>query len=69
METKKTEKADLESKSPLFFSIGLVVTMSMVVYAFELKQLANDNAIGYRNVDLIVDAIEVPPTDQPLHHL
>src|SRR3954468_18449815 len=64
METKKTEKADLERKSPLFFSIGLVVTMSMIVYAFELKQHGNDNLIDYRTVDLNVDNIDIPSTDQ-----
>jgi periplasmic protein TonB len=63
METKKTEKADLERKSPLFFSIGLIVSMSMIVYAFELKQY--DNNFNYRHpVDLIVENVDIPVTDQ-----
>jgi len=66
METKKTEKADLETKSPLFFSIGLVVTMSMVVYAFELKQY-EENFICRYPVDLIGENVDIPVTDhQPI---
>ncbi|HAC23611.1 MAG TPA: energy transducer TonB, partial [Cytophagales bacterium] len=38
MEVKKTKKADLTKKTGLFFSIGLLVTMSIVLYAFERKQ-------------------------------
>ena len=37
MEAKKTEQADLTKKSTFFFSIGLMVTMSLVVTAFEWK--------------------------------
>ena len=38
MEAKKTDKADLTKKSGLFLSVGLVVTMVLVVMAFEWKQ-------------------------------
>jgi len=37
METKKTEKADLEKKRGLFLQIGLVVSMALVLLAFEWR--------------------------------
>lgn len=66
METKKTEKADLTKKTPLFFSIGLTVSLLISVMAFEytkeddasLKDLAN-------NTNIFEETLEVPPTEQP----
>jgi periplasmic protein TonB len=37
MEQKKSEKADLEKKSPVFFQMGLVITLGFVLFAFEYK--------------------------------
>ncbi|MFY0599479.1 MAG: TonB family protein [Cyclobacteriaceae bacterium] len=37
MELKKNENLDLQKKSPLFFTIGLVISMSLVAVAFEWK--------------------------------
>lgn len=37
MKAKKTTKADLENKRPLFFMIGLMVSLSVVLLAFEWK--------------------------------
>ena len=37
MEAKKTEKADLENKKALFFQIGLIVALLVVLFAFEYK--------------------------------
>lgn len=37
MEPKKNEKYDLERKNPLFFSIGLVVALLIVILAFEWR--------------------------------
>jgi protein TonB len=37
MEAKKSDKADLSKKTGLFFSMGLLFTMSIVVMAFEWK--------------------------------
>ncbi|HBL75124.1 MAG: hypothetical protein A2W90_15175 [Bacteroidetes bacterium GWF2_42_66] len=37
MKTKKTEKADLENKRSLFFSIGLLLSLSAVLVAFGWK--------------------------------
>lgn len=66
MEVKKTEKADLTKKTGLFFSIGLLVTMSIVLYAFERKQY-DENLIELqgKNSNTFEEVIEVPPTEQP----
>lgn len=37
MEKKKTEKADLENKKALFFQIGLVLSLGLMLLAFEWK--------------------------------
>ena len=37
MESKKTEKADLENKKAIFFQIGLVVVLGLTLLAFEWK--------------------------------
>ncbi len=35
--SKKTEKADLENKKTIFFQIGLIVSLSIALFAFEWK--------------------------------
>jgi periplasmic protein TonB len=37
METKKTPKADLERKKPIFLQAGLILALAVVIYAFEHK--------------------------------
>jgi protein TonB len=64
METKKTNEADLERKSPLFFSIGLVLTMSMVVYAFEKKNYDNGTIDLTPNTDEFIPMADIPITEQ-----
>ena len=66
MEVKKTEKAELTNKSMFFFSIGLFVTMSIVVAVFENKTYDEgvDLAVK-RNADQMEEVMDVPPTDQP----
>jgi protein TonB len=66
MEVKKTEKADLTRKSSFFFSIGLTITMAIVLMAFEWTD--NDEGsldlIG-KSTNTFEEVIEVPPTEQP----
>src|SRR5690606_13760014 len=38
MEAKKTARADLENKRGLIFNISLVISLSLVIMAFEWKQ-------------------------------
>ncbi len=66
MEVKKTPKADLTKKSGLFFSIGLLITMALVLWAFESTQ-TDDNKIDElaRSTNTFEEVVEVPPTDIP----
>jgi len=66
MELKKNPNADLTRKSSFFFSIGLIVTMSLVLAAFEWRQYeAKIEDLVKRNSDIFEETIEVPPTDIP----
>ncbi|MBX7127122.1 MAG: energy transducer TonB [Cyclobacteriaceae bacterium] len=66
MELKKSEKADLNKKSSLFFSIGLLITMAVVVSAFEYKQYDDSTAtLQGKSTNTFEETLEVPPTDQP----
>jgi protein TonB len=66
MEVKKNPKYDLEKKTSFFFSIGLLVTMSLVLFAFELKSYEDkiEDTVQRRS-DVFEETIEVPPTDLP----
>ncbi|MFA6200537.1 MAG: TonB family protein [Bacteroidales bacterium] len=44
MEIKKTDKADLENKKALFIQIGLLVALSIIIFAFEYKTYDNKNS-------------------------
>jgi protein TonB len=66
MELKKNPKADLTRKSMFFFSIGLLITMSLVLAAFEWRQYEAKVAdLVERRTDVFEETIEVPPTDIP----
>jgi protein TonB len=66
MEAKKTEKADLTKKSTFFFSIGLLLTMTIVVTAFEWRddEMQDIDLLG-KSTNTFEETIEVPPTEQP----
>ncbi|HWA34570.1 MAG TPA: TonB family protein [Cyclobacteriaceae bacterium] len=66
MEAKKTEKADLTKKTGFFFSIGLFITMILVVMAFEWKE-ADEGVMDLtgKRTDTFEETLEVPPTEQP----
>ena len=66
MEAKKTDQADLTKKSTFFFSIGLMVTMSLVVTAFEWKDYDESmvDLMG-KSTNTFEETMEVPPTEQP----
>ena len=66
MEAKKTESADLNKKSGMFLSLGLLVTMALVVTAFEWRQYDDSIAdLQGKNIDAFDETMEVPPTEQP----
>jgi periplasmic protein TonB len=73
MELKKTQRADLQRKGFLFFNVGLVISLSLTIAAFnykvydtpEQKQLVQNSAI----VDDLIDppvTEQLPPPPPPL---
>ncbi len=42
MEIKKTPKADLENKKGIFFEVGLIVTLTVLLFVFERKTSAQE---------------------------
>jgi len=61
MEQKKNEKYDLEKKRPLFFGIGMVISLSLTLVAFEWKSPIDpvmELTGNYEEFDEII----VPPT-------
>jgi len=66
MESKKSPKADLTKKTGLFFNIGLVITLALVIAAFEYP-VYDDNTVDLKNAidDNFEDIMEIPPTEQP----
>src|SRR5438105_5491519 len=66
MEAKKSEKADLTKKSSLFFSIGLLFTMIIMLWQFEKKSYDDSIAdLTGKTSNTFEEMIEVPPTEQP----
>jgi periplasmic protein TonB len=65
MELKKTKQADLQSKSFLFFNIGLVVSLSLMIAAFNYKVYDSDGKLELVQTASVMDeTIEVPVTEQ-----
>lgn len=66
MEAKKTDKADLTKKTGFFFSIGLLITMSIVVMAFEWKDTEKQEIdLMGKSTNTFEEMLEIPPTEQP----
>jgi protein TonB len=66
MEAKKSEKADLTKKSSLFFSIGLLFTMIIMLWQFEKKSYDETIAdLTNKTSNTFEEMLEVPPTEQP----
>ena len=66
MELKKNPNADLTRKSNLFFAIGLVVSLLLVIVAFEWKSYDEVAAIDFGNAnDDFEELIDIPITEQP----
>ena len=66
MEAKKNPKADLNKKTGLFLNIGLVVSLLLVIMAFEWKFYDDGELMDLGQVsDEFEDVMEIPPTEQP----
>lgn len=66
MESKKTPRADLNKKTGLHLSIGLVISLALVTLAFEWKSYDDQSLVDLGVVDDdFEDVMDVPPTEQP----
>ena len=63
MELKKNPKVDYRRKYALFFNIGLVVSLALVISAFEWKVIENVSVVDLPNSIIIEDEIIPPITD------
>lgn len=64
MELKKSEKADLEKKRSLFFQLGVVIALAVVLVAFEWKSYDEKNySLGQLKVEDVPEEI-IPITKQ-----
>lgn len=60
MNTKKTKKSDLERQRSVFFKLGLIIAISLVIVAFEWKSpIGNINSLG--TLIAMNDNLELPP--------
>jgi len=65
MEIKKTQKADLLSKRGLFFSIGLVSSLALMLMAFEWKQQDEKvDLLSVKSTNTFEEMLDVPTTQQ-----
>lgn len=64
MEIKKTKKADLERKRPLFVQIGLVLGLSLILFAFEWKSYDRVIEVVQDIQGEIIEQIEIVQTQR-----
>lgn len=66
LEIKKNPKVDLNNKRGLIFSLSLVITLSMMLYAFEWKQYDSSiMELTAKQTNVFETMIEVPSTTIP----
>lgn len=64
MELKKTAKADLKNKQDIFFMVGLVLALLIVLYAFNIKdQVESADVLGQMEVTEVEEE-NIPVTRQ-----
>jgi protein TonB len=62
MTSKKNKKADLERKRKLFFQIGMVITLGIILLAFEWKSEPTENKFERSSNPTDESEIEMPVT-------
>ncbi|MCC5928527.1 MAG: energy transducer TonB [Cyclobacteriaceae bacterium] len=66
MEVKKYPKADLTKKSGLFLNIGMVLSLLIIITAFEWKFYNDSSTVDLGMVnDNFEDLMDIPQTEQP----
>jgi protein TonB len=65
VEAKKTVQADLSRNRPLYFSVGLLLSLGTVTTAFEWKTADTKVDLALeKSTNIVEELIEVPPTQQ-----
>lgn len=67
METKKSNKANLETRKNLFFQIGLIFSLTVILVSFEWKNWDNNEFRLNNPVTMIIeeDLIEITKPEEP----
>ena len=66
MEIKKNPNADLTKKSGLFLNIGLVVSLLLIITAFEWRFYDDGSLVDLGKLDeSFEEMLDIPPTEQP----
>ncbi len=66
MEAKKTKKADLSRKTGMFFHLGLMVSLGLVLAAFEHKSYESPELKDLGSMeDDFEEILDIPITEQP----
>ncbi|MCK5280687.1 MAG: energy transducer TonB, partial [Cyclobacteriaceae bacterium] len=66
VENKKNPKADLTRTTGLFLNVGLVISLLLVIFAFE-KKMYDDGSLVNLNAQAedFEDLMDIPQTQQP----
>ncbi|WP_194974963.1 energy transducer TonB [Aquiflexum lacus] len=66
MEAKKTPKADLTKRTGMFMNLGLLISVGLVLFAFEYKSFDERNLKDLGQVaDDFEELLDIPITEQP----
>ena len=66
VESKKNPKADLNKTTGLFFNVGLVVSLLIVIFAFEKKVYDDGSEVSLNaQTEQFEDLMDIPQTQQP----
>lgn len=66
MENKKNPQLDLRKKSGLFLNIGLIISLSLILFAFEYNSYNDGSLLELTTVnDDFEEMADIPPTEQP----
>lgn len=66
MELKKSPKADVGKKSTMFMAVGLILSLTLTLAAFEWKQYEEGELMDLGMApDDFEELTEIPPTEQP----
>jgi len=66
MEAKKNPSVDIYAKSWMFRSLGLMVSLGLLSFAFEWRSYDTpESQLQVRNTNTTEEVLDIPPTEQP----